>query len=194
MTLVRMSIATVIVVGTLVQVGAQAPAPDVRRLTVEEAVRLALENNLGVQIARLDPPLQDLSVAQAQAAWSPTLTSTLQGASADSPSNSFLSGAQGTRTSDGRFNTTADVQQALRWGGRYSVGWDGTRSTTTNLFSNFSPQVRSSLSLSYTQPLLRGFSIDAPRQQLLVAGKEREIADVTLAQTMATTARAVRHA
>jgi outer membrane protein TolC len=189
-----MSITTAMVAGALVPMGAQAPAPDVRRLTVDEAVRLALENNLGVQVARLDPPLQDLSVAQAQAAWSPTLTSTLQGASADSPSNSFLSGAQGTRTSDGRFNTTVGMEQALRWGGRYSVGWDGTRSTTTNLFSNFSPQVRSSLSLSFSQPLLRGFGIDAPRQQLLVSRKDREIADVTLAETMATTARAVRHA
>jgi outer membrane protein len=196
MTLVRVSLAVAMFMGALVPLGAQveSQAPDVRRLTVEEAVRLALENNLGVQVRRLDPALQDLSVAQAQAAWAPTLTSTLEGANADSPSNSFLSGAQGPRTSDGRFNTTVGIDQQLRWGGRYNVGWDGTRSTTTNLFSNFSPQVRSSLSLSYRQSLLRGFSIDAPRQQLLVATKEREIADVTLGQTMALTARAVRHA
>src|SRR5687767_14389043 len=41
MTWVRMSMATAIVVGALVPVGAQAPAADVRRLTVDEAVRLA---------------------------------------------------------------------------------------------------------------------------------------------------------
>jgi len=194
MTLVRMSITTAMVIGALVPMRAQAPAPEVRRLTVDEAVRLALVNNLGVQVARIDPQIQYLGVAQAQAAWSPTWTSTLQGASVDSPSNSFLSGAQGTRTSDGRVTTTVGVDQALRWGGRYTVGWDGARSTTTNLFSNFSPQVRSSLSLGYRQPLLRGFSIDTPRQQLLLAGTDREIADVTLAQTLAATARAVRYA
>jgi hypothetical protein len=44
--------------------------------------------------------------------------------------------------------------------------------TTTNLFANFSPQVQSSLALNYTQPLLRGFHIDATRQQLLVNEKE----------------------
>ena len=64
---------------------------------------------------------------------------------------------------------TSASQQTLPWGGRYNVGWDSSRSTTTNLFSNFSPQVRSSLALTYVQPLLRGFSIDASRQQLLVS-------------------------
>ena len=40
---------------------------------MEEAVKLALENNLGIQIARFNPQVEDLTVAQAQAAWSPTL-------------------------------------------------------------------------------------------------------------------------
>ena len=172
---------------------ASAQAPEVRRLTVDDAVRLALENNLGVRAARIDPQIQDLGVAQARAAWYPTLRSTLQSASTDSPSNSFLSGAE-TKISDDRLNTNVGVEQTLPWGGRYNVGWDSSRSTTTNIFSNFSPQVRSSLALTYTQPLLRGFSIDTSRQQVLLSEKNREIADVTLRQAMAVTARAVRRA
>jgi outer membrane protein TolC len=169
-----------------------AQAPPVRRVTVDEAVRLAIENNLGIQVARANPQIEDLNVAGARGAWVPSFTSTLQSASNDSPSNSFLSGAQGTSISDARFDTNVGVEQALPWGGRYSVGWDSTRSTTTNLFSNFSPQLRSSLALSYDQPLLRGFTIDNTRQQLLVSRKNREIADVTLRQTVATTSRSVR--
>lgn len=194
MTLVRIGIAVAIVFGMGEPAAAQAPAPEVRRLTMEAAVRIALENNLSVRVARIDPQIQDLSVAQAHAAWSPTLTSTFQGASTDSPSNSFLSGAQGTKTSDARFNSNVGVEQTLPWGGRYNIGWDGARSTTTNIFSNFSPQVRSSLALTYRQPLLRGFSIDSARQQVLVTQKNREIADVTVRQTIALTSRAVRHA
>jgi outer membrane protein TolC len=173
--------------------GASAQAPQVQRLTVDDAVRLALENNLGVRAARIDPQIQDLGVAQARAAWFPTFRSTLQSASLDSPSNSFLSGAE-TKISDDRLNTNVGVEQALPWGGRYNVGWDSSRSTTTNIFSNFSPQVRSSLALTYAQPLLRGFSIDTPRQQVLLSEKNREIADVTLREAMAVTARAVRRA
>ena len=171
-----------------------AQAANVRRLTIDEAVQTALENNLGVQVARIDPAIQDLGVAGARAAWFPTVNTTLQAASTDTPSNSFLSGAQGPKTSDDRVNTNVGVGQALPWGGTYNVGWDSSRSTTTNIFSNFSPQLRSSLSLNYTQPLLRGFSIDTPRQQLLISQKNREIADVTLRQSIAQTSRAVQRA
>src|SRR5687768_2387418 len=69
---------------------ATATAPQVRRLTVEEAVRLALENNLGIHIARFEPRVQDLSVAQAQAGWFPSLTNSFQTNNQDSPNNSFL--------------------------------------------------------------------------------------------------------
>ena len=172
----------------------QAPAGQVRRLTVEEAVQSALENNLGVQIARVDPLIQDLSLVEARGAWAPTVSTSLQSSSTDTPSNSFLSGALGSKTSDDRFNTNVGMDQVFRWGGRYSIGWDSTRSTTTNLFSNFSPQLRSSLSLTYSQPLLRGFGIDAARQQLLVSEKNREIADLTLRESIVTTTRAVRTA
>ena len=34
----------------------------VRRLSVDEAVRLSLEQNLGIQIERLNPQIQDLSL------------------------------------------------------------------------------------------------------------------------------------
>lgn len=194
MRLVRVGYIAAMVFTLSVPAAAQAPSTEARRLTVEDAVRMALENNLGIRVARVEPQLQDLSVAQARASWFPTFTSTLQSASADSPNNSFLSGAQGTKTSDARINSNFGLAQALPWGGSYSVGWDSVRSTTNNLFSNFSPQLRSSLALSYRQPLLRGFRIDSARQQVLVSEKNREIADVSLQETIALTSRAVRHA
>jgi outer membrane protein TolC len=166
----------------------------VRRLTVDEAVRLALEHNLGVQIARVDPQVQDLAIAQARANWTPSFTTTVLDSSLDSPTNSFLSGGQGPSISDARLASNVGVQQLLPWGGHYSVGWDTQRSTTNNIFTNFSPQLKSSLALSFTQPLLRNFHIDSIRQQLLVSRKNREIADVDLRQTVTTTTRAVRNA
>jgi outer membrane protein len=193
MTLLRIGCVMAVVFSAVGPAAAQAPSSGVRRVTVEDAVRMALENNLGIHVARVEPQLQDLNVAQARASWSPTFTSTLQSASTDSPNNSFLSGA-GTTTSDARINSNFGLAQTLPWGGTYSVGWDSVRSTTNNLFSNFSPQLRSSLALSYRQPLLRGFSIDAARQQVLVSEKNREIADVSLRETIALTSRAVRHA
>ncbi len=187
-------VCTIAVLTTTIASAQPTPAPPARRLTLDQAVRAALENNLGVQVARVDPLIEDLAVVAARGAWAPHFTSTLQTTSTDTPNNSFLSGALGPKTSDARFTTSAGVTQLLRWGGDYRVGWDGARSTTTNLFSNFSPQLRSSLALSYRQPLLRGFSIDATRQRMLVTQKNREIADVTLRQSITATSRSVRHA
>ena len=170
------------------------PAPEARRLTVDDAVRAALENNLGIQVARVDPLVQDLSVAQAQAAWAPSFTSLFRSGSTDSPNNSFLSGSQGLGTTDSSVVTNVGFDKLTYRGGSYSIGWDNTRSTTTNLFTNFSPQIRSSLALSIRQPLLRNFSIDSLRQQVEVSQKNREIADVTLRSSVVSTTRAVRNA
>ena len=95
---------------------ATPPEPATRRLTVEDAVKLALEHNLGVQVARVNPQLQDLSIASARANWAPSLTSTLVNSSIDSPTNSFLSGGQGPKISDDRFESNVGVSQVLPWG------------------------------------------------------------------------------
>ena len=178
------------------QQAAQAAAggAQVRRLTADEAVRLAAENNLGIQIARFDPQLENLNILQVRTSWTPTLNSSMQQNSNTSPPNSFLSGAQGAALNTDQFSMTTEVQQLLPWGANYAVGFDGARSTSNNFFSNFNPQLRSSLSFNFTQPLLRGFKIDNTRQQLQVAQKNREIADVSVRQTLTSTSRTVRNA
>jgi HAE1 family hydrophobic/amphiphilic exporter-1 len=179
--------------------GAQAPAAQAeagptRRLTIEEAVKLALENNLGIQIARYNPRVQDVSVAQARAAWVPSFSNTFQQNSQSSPNNTFLAGSLTGKTTNDSFSNSAGIVQQTPWGGNYSASWDGSRSTTNNTFTNFSPQLRSGLSFSVAQPLVRNFSIDSLRQQVAVSLKNRDLSDIELQQTVATTMRTVRNA
>ena len=175
---------------------AAAAGEQERSLTIDEAVRLALDNNLGIQIARFNPQVQDLSVALARSAWTPSFTTVIQGASAATPNSGFLSGATTgeNKTTTGRMLSNVGLFQPTPWGGSYSLGWDSTRSTTTNVFSNFSPQLQSSLSFDIRQPLLRNFSIDNLRLQVIQSQKDRDIADFQLQQSVATTSRAVRNA
>lgn len=196
-----LALALLVIPGTPVTVSAQAPAAaaqpapaPVRRLSIDEAVRLAAENNLGLSVARVDPLLEDLTAAQVRAAWAPSFTSTIQSNRTVSPNTGFLSGAAGDATTDDRLNTDVGVVQTLPWGGNYSIGWNTVRSETNSVFTNFSPQIRSGLALGYTQPLLRNFRIDNTRQQLLISQKAREIADVQLQQAFASTTRTVRNA
>lgn len=176
--------------------GQPAPqaAPQTRRLTIQEAVTLALENNLNIQIARYDPQVEDLTVAQARAAWVPSFENTFQKNSQDTPNNNFLAGSLGGKTSAASFSNSTGLAQNTPWGGSYRASWDGSRSTTNSSFTTFSPQLRSGLSFTVAQPLVRNFSIDSLRQQVMVSLKNREISEVALRQTIATTMRTVRNA
>lgn len=165
----------------------------VRQLTVDEAVKLALDQNLGIQIQRIDPQVQDEGVAQARAAWMPNISSSFTKNSNNSPSTSSLSGAASSITS-GLFSGGVGVNEVLPWGGSYNATWGSSRSTTTDVSSFFNPILRSSLSANYTQPLLRNFSIDGNRQTVAISKKVRDISDVNLHATIVQTSRNVKNA
>jgi HAE1 family hydrophobic/amphiphilic exporter-1 len=174
-----------------------APAADgrpVRRLTSDEAVKLAIENNLGVQISRLDPQIEDLNVAAARSAWTPAFTSLFQNNSIQRPSANIFTGSQEANFKQDTFTSNFGVTQNLPWGGIYDVGWDSSRSSSNNPGNTWKPQLNSTLSFNYQQSLMRGWSIDNTRQQVSVSQINREIADVGLRQTVTSTTRTVRNA
>lgn len=164
------------------------------RIGGDEAVRLALENNLGIQVERLNPQLQTLAVSRALSAYTPEIYGATAKTSDSSPPTDFLS--QGVAvTSTERVTGSAGIRQNVPWlGGRYNVGISGLRFTSNAPRTPFSPQLGSDLDLGYTQPLLRGLTVDAFRQSVLQSRKQLEIADVQLAQRITITSRQVRNA
>ena len=163
-----------------------------KRLSVDEAVALALEQNLNLQVQRLDPELQDLTIAQVKTAWTPLVSSTFSNRSSTSPVSSFFAGAENQLTND-NFGATVQASQLLPWGANYNVQWSNTRLRSNSLFDSPNPSLQSAVGATYTQPLLRNFRIDGTRQQLLISRKNREITDVQLQQTVLATTRAVKH-
>lgn len=169
------------------------PAAAIMRLTADEAVRMALEANLGLQAARLAPPIQDAQVAQARAVWTPNLFTQVARADNASPPDSFLAGAAPTIT-DLSVTSVTGVSQQLPWyGGRYDLRWSASRGETT-AFTSFNPRLRSQLVFQFTQPLVRDFRIDAGRRQVWTSQNGRVIADLELRQSIVATTRSVRHA
>ncbi len=161
-------------------------------ITADAAVRLALENNLGIQAQRLSPQLQLLILTQTQANYAPTLISTLTKNSSTTPPEDFLTGS-GTALTNAGLRTNGGLQQNLRWGGgRYQITLDGARNTTSNAGAVYNPRLASNFNFGYVQPLLRNFSIDVTRQQLLVGQKEQQIVDLQLQQQILQTSRSVR--
>jgi len=168
------------------------PGPELQ-LSADEAVKLALENNLGIRAQRLSPQAQALAVAQTRAAFAPVVFGGSTKNSNSSPPQNFLAGND--FTTNAGFRSSAGVFQQLKWfGGRYQASLDGARNTTSDPTDVFNPRLSSNFNFNFTQPLLRDFMIDSTRQQLLIGQKQQEIVDLQLQQQVTQTSRTVRNA
>lgn len=168
------------------------PGPELQ-LTADEAVKMALENNLGIRAERLAPQVQAMAVAQTRANYAPVVFTNSTKNSNSSPPQNFLAGNDFTTTAG--FRSNAGLAQALKWGGgRYQASLDGARNTTSDVTDPFKTRLSSNFNFNFTQPLLRDFTIDSTRQQLLVGQKQQEIVDLQLQQQVTQTSRAVRNA
>ena len=187
--------APVEVAGVLVPRSAlQLAGRPVRDLSVAEAVALALEQNLDLRVERLNPLLQDLSIAEARSVYAPRLSTTLFTNNRSRPATSIFDGSESTIT-DRLLRDSVDVVQEVPWaGGRYSVNWDGSHSSTNSIFTSFDPVLQSNLRLNYTQPLLRNLGIDGPRLQIAITRANRAISDIQLRRAVVQTQRNVRYA
>lgn len=161
----------------------------------DEAVKMALENNLGIQTERLSPRIRELAVSQAYAAYRPVLFgSTSRNSNTAPPTNFLQQGGSGPITAT-NFSSNGGIQQNLPWfGASYAASLSGSRATSNEPLAVFSPQLGSSLNLRYDQPLLRDFRIDSLRQQIQLAQNQQEVADIQLAERVTQTSRAVRNA
>src|SRR5689334_13396596 len=91
----------------------QAEGP-VRRLAIDEAVKLALEQNLGIRIQRIDPQIQDVSVAAARSFWAPNLQTSFSRNSQTQQSTSSLAGGA-TNILNSNLNSAIGLNQTLPW-------------------------------------------------------------------------------
>ena len=180
----------------------QQPAPtsptrQVVPLTLDDAVKLALDRNLDIAVQRLNPEINDLGVARIRSVYHPSLTSTVATQSTSTPANSTLTGGSGAGQSvvAGLSTYNGGIAQSVPWGGgSFNVALNNTRATTTSLNSLFHPAFNTLWSGAYTQPLMRGFRTDSTRQQLGVTRINRDISDVQLRATITNTVSNVRNA
>jgi outer membrane protein TolC len=164
------------------------------RLSADEAVRMALENNLGIQAERLAPQISTLAVAQARAAYAPVLFSNFQSRSSTQPPSSFITGGSTILTNES-FSQNGGLQQNVPWGGgQYTFSLDGSKVTTSAIDSRYNPQLSSNLTARYVQPLLRNFRTDSLRQQIETSRNNQVIADVNVREQVTVTTQAVRNA
>ncbi len=162
-------------------------------LTLQEATTRALERNLELAVERLNPQTFDLNIARIRAAYQPLATSQFNQRAIVQPPTNQLNGGNIVQNDTTDYN--AGISQLLpKFGGDVLFNFSNRKQVTSNIFANFNPTFTSNFNLVYTQPLLRGFLIDNNRQQLRVTAINREISEIQLRGTIATTLASVRNA
>jgi outer membrane protein len=132
-----------------------------RKLTLKEAVYIAIRNNPGLAAVALDPIAATESVKLANAAFDPDLTSQLDIEKNVSPVTSVFQ-TRGSRAFTQKFyDWNFGVNKvSSTTNGTFSVAFDNNRSYSNSTFTSPNPSYNPTLQLSLVQPLLRNFGWD----------------------------------
>lgn len=172
-----------------------ATAGPVRRITIDEAVASALQQNVALRVQRMNPGITELDIAQAYGSWLPALTGQLFYQDLAQPVATILqSGAGQTNFTQSQWLGNFGVEQVLPTGGSYSLGYEASRTRNNNQFATLNPNTRGNLSFSFTQPLLRNRGVDSTRLNIQISKNNLAISDLELRNTVVTTVRNVKNA
>jgi outer membrane protein TolC len=168
----------------------------VLRLSLDDAVKMALDRNIDIAVQRLVPQINDVAIATAMSVYDINIASTVSQASQTNPSTQTTQGqGAGVGITNNTTTYNGTISKAMRWGGgTASANLNNSRQTTSSLTALFDPAYNTNWSLTYTQPLLRNFKIDANRQSIYVSKINRDISDVQLQATITNTVSNVRNA
>lgn len=162
-------------------------------LSLSDAIAMALENNVDIEVSRYAYPISDAALLSAQASngagvsYDPAFTSTVNwGHNATIQTNSITAGGQSVNTGNTRTRNFG-LQQGFATGGTATLGFNNNISTNSNTQSIFFPSYTSGLQLQANQPLLQGFGIAFNTRNLRIAKNNLRVTDYQFEQQINTT-------
>src|SRR6266404_3306715 len=155
---------------------------DQQPLSLREAIALALVNNKDIEVARDSVKIAEYDLLSTHGAYDPRLSAQSYYERIKTPAASFLSGASNAVEATDFTATTRLEGLTPKYGGNYRLDFSSVRSTSNSLFTALNPQYPTALTLSYTQPLMRGLRFDSPRRQIEVAKKNLSLTDAQFRQ------------
>ncbi|HEY3838899.1 MAG TPA: TolC family protein [Bryobacteraceae bacterium] len=150
-----------------------------RDLTLDDAVAMALRDNLDVRVERDNVSSARQAENGARGFYDPVFHAGSQFQVLNTPSPSVLSGEAGN-LAEHDFTGSAGVRQRSIQGSLFDITVDGGRTSTNNPFIGLNPYYTSQLKLEWTQPLLRGRTIDADRATMKIRAVQTGLARTQL--------------
>src|SRR5712691_11553299 len=166
-----------------VQQQAVPPLPDLTRLGVSsrsvvalslnDAIRRALQNNNDIEVARDDVRVAEQRLRALYGVYDPVFSVTPSFDQRISPVTSIFAGGTSSGTvSNKTFTLSSAISKIFStFGGSYQLIFTTIKTTTSATSSTLNPFYSSNLSLLYNQPLLRNRTIDANRRAIRIQKK-----------------------
>lgn len=142
------------------------------RLSLRDAILLTLEANSNIQIEETQIESSKFNLLASHAPFDPLLTSNFTVGRTSTPTSSQLQGVGQTSSSTLNSLTQSaliNYAQMFTTGTSISAGVTGSRSSTNSGFYFLNPNYATSLSLGFTQPLLRNFGRSVNTAQIRIA-------------------------
>jgi HAE1 family hydrophobic/amphiphilic exporter-1 len=154
-------------------------------ITLADAIRMTLEQNNDVSIARLETGVARENLRAVEGVYDPRVTPSFGYERIVSANTSAIGGATEGRLERTEIAGGAAMTGLTPWaGGRFTVDFGSSRLETSNQFARLNPEFPAALSATYTQPLFRGRAIDNTRRNILLARRTIELTDAQLAQVL----------
>jgi len=154
-------------------------------VTLADAIRMTLEQNNDVSIAKLETGAAREGVRAAEGVYDPRVVPNFGYERRVSANTSAIGGATEGRLEQTEYSGGAGMIGLTPWaGGRFTVDFSSSRLETSNEFARLNPEYPSALTASYVQPLFRGRAIDNQRRQIQLARRTVDLTDAQLAQVI----------
>ena len=152
---------------------------NVLTMSLNDAVRKALQNNNEIEIARDDVRFSETQLRSLEGVYDPIFALTPQIDKRISPQQNRFAGAT---TSGTNSNTTYSINPAVfkqfsLGGGRYDLTFTNSKTSSNSTANLLNPFYSGNLGLTFTQPLLRNRSIDNNRRLIRIQKKRLEQSD-----------------
>ena len=142
------------------------------KLTLSDAVVMALKNNLEVSIEKTNTSDAEQAVRLAKGAFDPTFRWQPSVENRNTPSSSSLQGVNG-KLAERFFVQNFAFHQATPWmGASFDASFNNNRTSSNNAFSSLNPYITSQLNFTFTMPLLRNRATDRQRSEILIRNKQ----------------------
>jgi len=188
-------------------------------LSLEDAVSLALENNLDIAVSRYQPLLADADILRARAGGTlrasggdptagfaqirlsaasgppipqlePVLVGTLGWAHRSTPlSNTVITGTN-TQIQESATNSFV-YSQAFLTGSAFTLSYNNATANSNSIRNAFNPSLTSSVALTFRQSLTQGWGRSINSRQLHIARNNREVSDLVFKQQVMDTVTSV---